>query len=147
MEAPKLRRFDVIKLRKYPPNLKKKKKHLTKTTSLCDRLVVPEFLDFVRGAGLQENLKKCTSKLKRLHDRMWHELYQKPKASHTNTTLQVPGEFKKKGFFFLLSRKVSYILTTLMKSKMGGERERDREQNLENPCQWWCRRHQKDHLP
>jgi hypothetical protein len=26
--------------------------------SLCDRLVVPEFLDFVGGAGLQENLEK-----------------------------------------------------------------------------------------
>jgi hypothetical protein len=26
--------------------------------SLCDQLMVPEFLDFVRGAGLQENLEK-----------------------------------------------------------------------------------------
>jgi hypothetical protein len=102
MEKSKLRRFDIESYQNTLPvkKKKKKKKPLSKTTSLCDRLVVPKFLDFVGGAGLQENLKKCTSKLKRLHDRMWHELYQKPGASHTNTTLQVPGEFKKKGFFF-----------------------------------------------
>jgi Leucine-rich repeat (LRR) protein len=31
--------------------------------SLCDRLVVPEFLDFVGGAGLQENLEKLRKTL------------------------------------------------------------------------------------
>jgi hypothetical protein len=54
MEKSKLRRFDIESYQNTLPvkKIKKKKKPLTKTTSLCDRLVVPEFLDFVGGAGL-----------------------------------------------------------------------------------------------